>query len=76
MGGIPEIIEDGRSGYLVPAGDSEALADTLVKMLNDMGKVRAMGQRGRTLAEEKFSWNSVAEKTLEIYMKVCKQHKI
>ena len=76
VGGIPEIIEDGRSGYLVPAGDSEALADTLVKMLNDMGKVRAMGQRGRTLAEEKFSWNSVAEKTLEIYMKVCKQHKI
>ncbi len=53
VGGVPELIEDGKTGFIVPPGDHEALADTLVHALGDMDRLRAMGRQGqqRTLEE-------------------------
>ena len=52
MGGTPEVIEDGVNGYLVPPGDPEALACGILDALRDDATRKAMGERGRRLAEE------------------------
>jgi glycosyltransferase involved in cell wall biosynthesis len=47
VGGIPEVITDGRTGLLVPAGDAPALADALVAILSDPARAAAMGTAAR-----------------------------
>lgn len=52
--GIPEAVEDGKTGFLVPEGDAEALARRLAEMLGDGDLRMRMGAAGRALAEGKF----------------------
>jgi glycosyltransferase involved in cell wall biosynthesis len=47
VGGIPEQVIDGQTGWLVPAGDVHALADRLAELLASSGQARAMGQAGQ-----------------------------
>jgi glycosyltransferase involved in cell wall biosynthesis len=54
VGGVPEVIEDGGSGRLVPPGDAKALAGGLSDVLK--GDARAMGQRGRRRVETHFTF--------------------
>ena len=53
-GGIPEIVEDGVTGFLVPPGDSQAIAQSILKILDDPTLARAMGQAGRVRVEQHF----------------------
>jgi glycosyltransferase involved in cell wall biosynthesis len=62
---VPEVVEDGVSGWLVPAGDTEALADALERALGDPEGVWRAGQAGRRRALERFSWERAAALTLE-----------
>ncbi|MEM3697188.1 MAG: glycosyltransferase family 4 protein [Candidatus Bathyarchaeia archaeon] len=67
VGGIPEIINTGESGILVPPGDYTKLAEAIESLLND-GHVREkIGKEGRRLMVEKFSFESVVKKILDIY---------
>jgi glycosyltransferase involved in cell wall biosynthesis len=52
--GIPEAVDEGRSGFLVPEGESEPLARRIADLLADEGMRRTMGAAGRALAEERF----------------------
>lgn len=54
VGGVPEMVEDGTTGLLVPAGDSEALANAVIQMFTPPSRAHAMGVAGRRLAEERF----------------------
>lgn len=53
-GGIPEIIEDGKTGYLVPERDVSALADRLSRVLRDRALCRALGAAGRAKMEREY----------------------
>jgi len=80
-GGIPDVVVDGETGLLVPIepgddgtgaprdGDTfvAALADAMVRVLDDPDRSDAMGRAGRARAVERFSWRSIAEQTLEVY---------
>lgn len=55
VGGIPELIEHGVTGFLVPPGDKEALAERLAWVLNHPEENRVMGERARARAKEFFS---------------------
>jgi glycosyltransferase involved in cell wall biosynthesis len=55
VGGIPEMIEDGRTGLLVPAGDVEALAVALGRLLADPATRAAMGEAGRRRVADWFT---------------------
>ena len=55
VGGAREAIVQGESGYLVPAGDDVQMAEHITSLLLDAGKARAMGERGKTIVDEKFS---------------------
>lgn len=52
--GIPEAVDDGRSGFLVPEGEPESLARRIAALLADQDLRRRMGAAGRALAEERF----------------------
>ncbi|MFO1070104.1 MAG: glycosyltransferase family 4 protein [Geminicoccaceae bacterium] len=59
-GGIPEVIERGVTGLLVPRGDVTALADAMIAILGDPARARAMGEAARRQAAGRFSWAQVA----------------
>jgi glycosyltransferase involved in cell wall biosynthesis len=61
VGGIPEIIEDGRSGRLVPRDDPGALAAAITAGLSDLDTMRAYAASLRHDAETRFSWESAAK---------------
>jgi len=55
VAGVPEMVEDGVTGWLVPQHESAAIATRLREILGDSAKARAMGEAGRRLCEEKFA---------------------
>jgi glycosyltransferase involved in cell wall biosynthesis len=65
-GGIPEAVEDGVNGRLVPARDPAALADALVHVLADDARRRAYGAAGRGLFLERFTADRMVESTLAV----------
>ena len=70
VGGIPEIISP-EVGRLVPAADSEALAEALEAVLADPAQLRIMSRQARQRAEEQcFTWKKVAARLIEIYQTV------
>lgn len=67
VGGIPEIIEHGRNGLLVPPANSDELASAVIKLLKDKGLRDMMGRNGRARVEREFSWHRIAERTVQVY---------
>ncbi|MGH3857337.1 MAG: glycogen synthase [Pseudonocardiaceae bacterium] len=73
VGGIPEVVDDGVTGLLVPYDehDPEAfqrdLAHRVNELLADPDRSRAMGQAGRKRAITEFSWSTVADRTIQLY---------
>jgi alpha-maltose-1-phosphate synthase len=67
VGGIPEVVEHGHTGLLVPPGDPEALADALNTVVRDPAKAAAMGKAGRERAVTEFSWTTIAAQTAQLY---------
>jgi glycosyltransferase involved in cell wall biosynthesis len=55
VGGLPEMIEEGRNGYLVPKKNSPALAEAILKVIESDQKIERMGEHSRWLAERRFS---------------------
>jgi glycosyltransferase involved in cell wall biosynthesis len=66
-GGIPEIVEDGRTGLLVSPGDPDALAAAWGRLLDDRAQRSALGVEGRRAVVAGFTWSAVARSTVEIY---------
>jgi starch synthase len=67
VGGILEVVEDGRTGVLVPPGQPDALAEALNRLLAEPARARSMGQAGRQRVEAHFSWAAIAERTEQVY---------
>jgi glycogen synthase len=67
VGGIVEVVEDGKTGLLVPPARPDVLAAALTRILDNPELGRRMGQAGRARVEAKFSWDSVAERTEQVY---------
>ena len=55
VGGLPEVIEDGKTGFLAEVGDVETMARQALDVLGDEARLREMGRRARQSAEERFS---------------------
>jgi glycosyltransferase involved in cell wall biosynthesis len=70
VGGAREAVVEGETGYIVPAGDHEAMAGRIIKLLGDPRRGQGMGQRGRELAEGKFSPKTQLDRTIALYDRV------
>jgi glycosyltransferase involved in cell wall biosynthesis len=67
VGGIPEVVVDGKTGLLVPPKDAERLADAIVKMMKDRAFAVSMGNAGYARVTERFTVERMVEETLAIY---------
>jgi L-malate glycosyltransferase len=54
VGGVPELIEDGVTGRLFPVGDTDAMADAAIELLNDPDRLGQMGRAGRAFAQARY----------------------
>ncbi len=75
VGGILEVVEDGKTGILVAPGRPEELAAALRRILENPGLGRAMGLAGRRRVEERFSWASIAQRTEQVYRDAIQEFK-
>jgi glycogen synthase len=71
IGGIPEVIEDGKTGILVPLGDSIALKNVLVDLLTNDKKRVQLGANARLRVERDFTDIAMANKTLRVFEEVA-----
>ena len=83
-GGIPEVVVDGETGWLVPIEQVDdgsgtpvdpdrfvaELASALTEAVSDLDRARAFGRAGRRRAVEHFSWGSIGDQTLAVYQSV------
>lgn len=67
VGGLPESVKDGITGYLVPPRDETALANAILSLLNDPAKRHAMGMNGKCKLEMESSPSVVGTQTLNVY---------
>jgi glycosyltransferase involved in cell wall biosynthesis len=71
-GGPEEIVEDGKTGYLVPVADPEALADRIIELLGDPERSEAMGAAARRRVELGFSLQSMTDSYGDLYERLCR----
>jgi glycosyltransferase involved in cell wall biosynthesis len=72
VGGIPAVIEDGKTGLLVPVGDAEATRTAIERALADPELRRRIGSAARERVREYCSWDRVTERTLEVYAETAR----
>jgi starch synthase len=76
IGGVSEVVADGRTGLLVPPDDSQALADGLRRVLNDRELAERLGDAGYEQARTKFAAQKNAADTVAVYDEVFAQHEM
>src|SRR3954451_4792371 len=69
-GGLPEVVVEGETGYLLPVGDVEGMAARAIEILSTPDLQRRLGRNGRDLAEGKFNVNGVVPRYREFYERV------
>ena len=67
VGGMPEVVADGETGFIVEPGDDEELRDRLSLLLEDPALAQRMGEGGRQLVLSKFTWDACARRCLAAY---------
>jgi glycosyltransferase involved in cell wall biosynthesis len=67
LDGLPEVVRDGETGFLVTPGDVDELRDRLAQLLGDPALAARMGRRGRELVLEQFTWDACAQRCLAAY---------
>jgi len=75
VGGAREAIIEGETGHLVASGDDEKMAERIIAVLSDAKRARAMGERGKSIAAEKFSCDRHLKNTLELYDELLSKRK-
>jgi glycosyltransferase involved in cell wall biosynthesis len=74
-GGMPEVVEDGKTGFIVESANVDALADAIIKMLDDEPLRQRMGQAARQRVQDHFTWERIADSLLAEYDRMLKNPK-
>ena len=67
IGSFSEIIEDGKTGLLVPPNDPEALKNAMVRLISDQTFRRQLGENGYSKMQKDMSWDTVLSRTIPVY---------
>jgi len=67
VGGLPNVIENGETGYLVPAQQPQALAAAMLKLISNPQKAAQMGRAAQLSVKDKFSINRLISETESLY---------
>ena len=66
-GGLSEVVDIGKSGFIVPPKDVYALEQAIIKTISNPDKMEEMGNYAKYLSETVYSWNRIALKTIDVY---------
>jgi len=69
-GALPEVVDDGKTGLMVPPGNPEELARAIKVLLDDAGLRRRLGANGRDTVQRRFTWIEATKQIVEIYEEV------
>jgi len=75
VGGTPEVLEDGRSGYVVPSEDHHAAATRILELLGDPERARTMGRLARSVVQERYSAQSMISSMVGMYDQLLAAHR-
>jgi glycosyltransferase involved in cell wall biosynthesis len=67
VGGLPEVVEDGETGFLVPPGDETALRERIETLVGDPAQAARLGTRARERVLAQWTWEHCAERCLDAY---------
>lgn len=70
-GGILDIVEDGRTGLLVPPGDAQALAEAILRYFTDPDLAGAHAGAGQAHVQTAFSWDSIIDRLIGLYGRIA-----
>jgi glycosyltransferase involved in cell wall biosynthesis len=73
IGGLPEVVAEGETGFLVPARDPGAIAKKLELLIADESLRRSMGQKGREFVKKYYVWQTNAARMEELYFQILDQ---
>ena len=68
--GLPDQVQDGMNGFLVPEGDYQVLAEAIIRMIQHPELWPEFGQNSRRIVEQKYNAEAVIEKQIEFYRSV------
>jgi glycosyltransferase involved in cell wall biosynthesis len=71
-GGLPEVVRDGETGFLVTPGDEAELRDRLEVLLRDPALARRLGTQARELVLAEFTWERTAQRCLDAYTELLR----
>ncbi len=71
VGDFSEVIEDGKSGYLLAENSAECLSETISRAFSNSARLEDMGAYARKLSETKYSWMDIACQTKDLYLSVA-----
>ena len=71
VGGIPDLIAEGETGFMTPTGDDATMAQRLTRVLADGGLAKSMGRRAREMARARFGVDQVARAYHDLYKQVA-----
>ncbi len=74
VGGVPELVSDGVSGFLVPPGDSVALAESIIRLIGDPALRSEMGRAGKKMVAERFRPEDNYKKIRTLYYELKRGH--
>lgn len=73
VGGLPEVVEDGVTGLVVPPKDAGAIADAVARLLQNPDMARTMGRMGRQRVQERYDWRNNADQMVRAYGHICQE---
>ena len=73
VGSLPEIVDDGITGFVVPPRDSKALAEKIILLLEDKKLRRKMGEKAYRKLKTDLSWDKISKEIVEIYEETLRE---
>ena len=72
IGGIPEMVQDNITGYIIPPADIDALTEKIIEGWQHREKLREMGLKAQKLINTEYSWDRLSDSTIKIYKKILR----
>jgi glycosyltransferase involved in cell wall biosynthesis len=72
-GGVPEVIDHGKTGFLADVGDVDTMAKYAIELLGDEPRLRAMGKAARAVAMERFNAAKIVQQYEDFYRRVLER---
>jgi glycosyltransferase involved in cell wall biosynthesis len=74
IGGIVDVINDGKDGYLTPPGQPKELSSKIIHLLEQPEERKRMGRNAARHVRDQFDWSKIAKRIMEIYDKAIREY--